>query len=129
MNPINMPPIDPNIIDASKKMVAQQKRKKRQQYLKDNLIAIFALVISFLSLVVSTLGLYLQTCEQVSQDQSHVETVQNDQDDLPEWNNDLTHPLRPAPPAGLFHAPSFEGYVRQFDFLVKNFQSVMKELK
>lgn len=42
MNPINMPPIDPNIIDASKKMVAQQKRKKRQQYLKDNLIAIFA---------------------------------------------------------------------------------------
>ncbi len=84
MNPINMPPIDPNIIDASKKMVAQQKRKKRQQYLKDNLIAIFALVISFLSLVVSTLGLYLQTCEQVSQDQSHVETVQNDQDDLPE---------------------------------------------
>ena len=85
MTPINMPPVDPNIIDASKKMVAQQKRKKRQQYLKDNLIAIFALVISFLSLVVSTvLGLYLQTCEQVSQDQSHVETVQNDQDDLPE---------------------------------------------
>ena len=54
-----IPPIDPQILDASDQMVKAQKRQARRQWLSDNAFNLFNSFIAFVALIVAVFGLYL----------------------------------------------------------------------
>jgi len=54
-----IPPIDPNILDASDQMVKAQKRQARRQWLRDNALSLFNSFIAFVALIVAIFGLHL----------------------------------------------------------------------
>ena len=54
-----IPPIDPQILDASDQMVKAQKRQARRQWLFDHMFDLLNLIIALVALAVAVFGLYL----------------------------------------------------------------------
>lgn len=56
---MNVPPIDPEILKSSRRMVKAQKRRARRQWLAENALNLFNSLIALVALIVAILGLYL----------------------------------------------------------------------
>ena len=54
-----MPPIDPRILESSKEMTREKKRRERRKWVADNAFNLFNSFIAFVALIVAIFGLYL----------------------------------------------------------------------
>ena len=53
-----MPPIDPRIIEHSRMMVEEKKKRERKQYLKDHCFEIINSTMALIALIIAILGLF-----------------------------------------------------------------------
>lgn len=62
MSDFQIPKIDPEIIEQSRRMTEAKRKAERRQYLADHRFDIFNSITAFIALIVAVLGLFFPKC-------------------------------------------------------------------